>query len=293
MRYLSISALGWVISCLMFTAFGQSSISLESCTVTATSSDTIYVNEEFLGVTYTKVGPHENIIQHLTSVEGCDSIVTHRLIVKPDPTVKEYYVRVDGEGNGSGWDKSLAMNGEDFATYLPLVPDGTTFHVAEGTYHPGSYPSLLEDCWPDKEPSVTDILYTYHVKGQNISILGGYPKDPKKDEKRMPEIYKATFSGDLNDDTEWIDRGYDKMPINIEDETFCIMYVDNAEVLLSGISFENSAFSLIYENSDLTVNNCLFTHNSDQLSHFSAGCIRSSGKCNLNIENRYNKYSRY
>ena len=189
MRYLSISALGWVISCLMFTAFGQSSITTESCQVVATSSDTIYVNEKFLGVTYTKVGPHDGIIEHLTSKEGCDSVVTHRLIVKPDPTVKEYYVRVDGEGNGSGWDKSLAMNGEDFATYLPLVPDGTTFYVAAGTYKPIYDENLYI-------PNNTSSL-TYAVNS-NVTILGGYPANAKEGAVSDPKNNHTIFDGDIS-----------------------------------------------------------------------------------------------
>jgi len=252
------------------------------CNDTIYSHDTIHVGEEFLGVTYTKVGLHDSIFQKVTEVEGCDRIVMHSLIVKPDQTKTEYYVKEDGDGDGHDWDH--AMSGEDFATYLPLVPDGTTFHVAEGTYHPGSYPTLIDECWPGYSSVYS--MNSYHVKGKNISILGGYPKDPQKNEKRMPETYKATFSGDLNDDTKWTERYYNggKEAENIDDETFCIMYVDNATALLSGISFENSGDALIVENSNLTVNNCLFTHNITQL-NTRATCIQPSGLCNLEIEN--------
>lgn len=179
----------------MFNVFGQSSITTESCQVVTTSSDTIYANEKFLGVTYTKVGPHDGIIEHLTSKEGCDSVVTHRLIVKPDPTVKEYYVRVDGEGNGSGWDKSLAMNGEDFATYLPLVPDGTTFHVAAGTYKPKYDFNLLI-------PSSTYSL-SYAVNS-NVTIVGGYPANATDGAVSDPKKYHTIFDGDIlgNDEVD-------------------------------------------------------------------------------------------
>ncbi len=303
MRYLSILALGWMISCLMFNVFGQSSITTESCQVVTTSSDTIYANEKFLGVTYTKVGPHDGIIEHLTSKEGCDSVVTHRLIVKPDPTVKEYYVRVDGEGNGSGWDKSLAMNGEDFATYLPLVPDGTTFHVAEGTYHPYDFPRAVNVFpWVDNDGTIrTDLyddktLFAFYVKGNNISILGGYPKNPSKGEPRMPDIYKALFSGDLDENDQWYQEWENVDNIlrfnnnfrSTLDNSQCLVYADKADGLtLSGITFESIAgtgrSALILNSSKVTIDNCIFTHNYASFAEGGASCISMINKCVLNI----------
>lgn len=292
MRYLSTLALGWVISCFMFVAFGQSSISLESCTVTATSSDTIYVNEEFLGVTYTKVGPHENIIQHLTSVEGCDSIVTHRLIVRPDKTNTEYFVKVDGDGDGHDWDH--AMSGEDFATYLPLVPDGTTFHVAEGTYHPYDFPRGVSVYPWNLNDYDNSNKFAFYVKGNNISILGGYPKDPSIGETRIPSIYKATFSGDLNEDDQWYKEWNDDIirifhnDINTKENTECLIYAEKSSLTLSGISFERTGRlgrgALILENSEVTMDNCIFTHNYALQDGVGATCILLINDCVLNIE---------
>lgn len=283
----------------MFNVFGQSSISLESCTVTATSSDTIYVNEEFLGVTYSKVGPHENIIQHLTSVEGCDSIVTHRLIVRPDKTKTEYFVKVDGDGDGHDWDH--AMSGEDFAIYLPLVPDGTTFHVAEGTYHPYDFPrGVSVHPWVKKDGTSQyddEVLFAFYVKGNNISILGGYPKDPSKGETRMPDIYKAVFSGDLDENDQWYQEwedvgdilGFNNNFRSTLDNSACLVYADKADGLtLSGITFENIAnagrAALMLDSSKVTIDNCIFTHNYAMSDGGGSSCICTINKCVLNID---------
>jgi len=155
---------------------------------TTTSLDTIFVGETFLGEAYTNVGRHDSIFETLQDKEDCDSVVMHTLIVMPDPSVLNYYVKTErhGTGDGSSWEN--AMDGTDFATCLPLAPNGATFYVAEGTYKP-VYGSDLT------VPAKTKSL-CYRVNS-DVTIRGGYPADAETGAESEPDSYQTIFSGDI------------------------------------------------------------------------------------------------
>ena len=155
---------------------------------TTTSLDTIFVGETFLGEAYTNVGRHDSIFETLQDKEDCDSVVMHTLIVMPDPSVLNYYVKTErhGTGDGSSWEN--AMDGTDFATCLPLAPNGATFYVAEGTYKP-VYGSDLTV--PAKPKSLC-----YRVNS-DVTIRGGYPADAETGAESEPDSYQTIFSGDI------------------------------------------------------------------------------------------------
>ena len=155
---------------------------------TTFSTDTINVGTKIYGQTFTKVGVHDSIFETLQTAIGCDSVVMHMVVVKPDPTKLNYYVKMNKENDGDGRDWDNAMSGEDFATYLPLAPDGATFYVAAGTYKPVYGVNL-------NVPSKTsDLCYAIN---SNVTIRGGYPADAKgKDVPSEPKKYETIFDGD-------------------------------------------------------------------------------------------------
>ncbi len=159
---------------------------------TTLANDTIQVGASFLGVTYTTVGVHDSIFESIQHGDDCESVVMHRLVVNPDPTRNEYYVKTkrSGKGDGSSWEN--AMDSIDFATYLPLVPDGTTFYVAEGTYKPVYGLDM-------RKPEQTSSL-CYKINS-NVTIRGGYPADATgTDVPSEPKKYLTIFDGDILDD---------------------------------------------------------------------------------------------
>ena len=86
---------------------------LECTADTTRTTDTIVVGEKFLDKVYA-IGRHDSIFETIALPNGCDSVVMHTLIVKPDPKVLNYYVKTErwGAGDGSSWED--AMDGDDF-----------------------------------------------------------------------------------------------------------------------------------------------------------------------------------
>ncbi|MBO4806705.1 MAG: right-handed parallel beta-helix repeat-containing protein, partial [Paludibacteraceae bacterium] len=164
--------------------------SYELCRDTIFKNDTIKLGEPFLGKTYDKVGIHDSIFEYLTPQNGCERIVMHTLLVKPSPTIKNYYVKTSGNGNGENWKEALSP--EDFALYFSLVDDDVTFHIAKGTYYP-IYPNP-EYVYYNKSD------YTYYTK-KRVNLVGGYSVDPKEGELPHPEEYQTVLSGKLDEET--------------------------------------------------------------------------------------------
>ncbi|MEE0083427.1 MAG: right-handed parallel beta-helix repeat-containing protein, partial [Paludibacteraceae bacterium] len=213
------------------------------------------VGDKILGQTFTKVGVHDSIFETLQTAMGCDSVVMHKVVVKPDPTKLNYYVKTKkaGKGDGSNWEN--AMDGDDFETYLPLAPDGATFYVAAGTYKPSSG--------------------TYNTSASDISIIGGFPADINIGADSKPDKYKTIFSADLkgNDKVSIIRTtdGIDSVTFaNREDNASVILSMGNAKNTLSksrlsGLVFEGATGIAVSLSGDYTVDHCEFKYNKDGL----------------------------
>lgn len=216
------------------------------CTTDTTSSgrtDTIYVGQKFLDKTYTVVGRHENIYETLQNTYGCDSVVKHALIVMPDTTKTNYYVKTKrwGTGDGSTWDN--AMDSVDFATYLPLVPEGTTFYVAEGTYKPVYDKNLV------KTNKTSNRQYTIN---SDVTIRGGYPDnatgtDVPSEPKKYPTIFDGDIAGNdvIGETTD--EDGYINIQFEgIEENVNRMFDVENNahHLTLDGISVKNAKKAL-------------------------------------------------
>ena len=135
--------------------------------------DTVFYGEKFLDKVYA-IGRHDSIFETIALPNGCDSVVMHTLIVKPDPTKLNYYVKTErwGAGDGSSWEN--AMDGDDFIFMLPQVGDGVTFHVAEGRYV--------------KEGNALSNKINSSVK-----IIGGYEAEAKTGAVSDPKKYHTVF----------------------------------------------------------------------------------------------------
>jgi len=147
--------------------------------------------------------------------------------------VYEYYVKETGAGDGSSWEN--AMSNENFARILPFVPDGVTFHIAAGTYHPvyeygGSFSKNISN-------------RTFEINSC-VTLIGGYPKNAQTGAVSEPEKpeNKTLFDGNIGGETVY---------------NMIYSYLPSLKVSLSGLYMENTASNAIacYSNdSELYVN---------------------------------------
>lgn len=160
--------------------------------IEVTSYDTIKLGEPFRGVAYDKPQQVTGISDTLSTAFGCDSIVNHVVFVLPDPTVKGYYVKEDGDGDGSDWDH--AMGPKDFAyVFNNISTDGVSFYIAQGKYKP------VYDGYGLETNNHNSRWNTEHAS----SLYGGF--DPNSTglvqlESADPKQYPTIFTGDMNDD---------------------------------------------------------------------------------------------
>lgn len=231
-------------------------------TDTTLATDTIVVGEKFLGEVYA-IGRHDSIFETIALPNGCDSVVMHTLIVKPDPTKLNYYVKTErwGAGDGSSWEN--AMDSIDFAACLPLAPDGVTFYVAEGVYRPVYDAGLFV---PKNSSSKC------YAINSNVTIRGGYPADAETGAVSEPKKYLTVFDGDiLGDDVidESIDtEGFVKIEttntIDNVVEMFLSLVPDEQSIILDGVVVKNTnsyALNILNPNKRVTLLNNSFVYN--------------------------------
>ena len=233
-------------------------------TDTTLATDTLIAGEPFIdGVVYT-VGRHDSIFETIALPNGCDSVVMHSLIVKPDPTKLNYYVKTErwGAGDGSSWEN--AMDSIDFATYLPLAPDGATFYVAEGVYRPVYDAGLFV---PKNSSSKC------YAINSNVTIRGGYPADATgTDVPSEPNKYQTIFDGDiLGDDV--IDESIDTEgfvtiettnTIDNASQMYLSLVPDEQSIILDGVVVKNTnsyALNILNPNKRVTLLNNSFVYN--------------------------------
>lgn len=212
--------------------------------------DTISIGEVFHDSVYTVFGRHENVLVSLKTSEGCDSIISYTLLVRPNADSLNYYVKTEraGRGDGSSWEN--AMNGDDFEQTLPLVGDNVTFHIAEGVYTPHL---RLNRRYHD------GVYESYYTVNSYLKIVGGYPDTAKKGDIPDPSKFKTFFSGDPegDDNVTFVKSitGRDSVVFNnYENDLHAIMYVsyqergigcgDDTIFYMSGISFTNGRTGL-------------------------------------------------
>lgn len=107
------------------------------------------------------------------------------ITIKQDPLQIEdlgtdYYVTVNGTGDGSSWAKATTLS-----KALAAAVDADKIYVAAGTYVP-------EDVLPGGAPGGDE---TFYVKA-NVTIVGGFPANPKDGDVADPVANPVILSGE-------------------------------------------------------------------------------------------------
>ena len=107
------------------------------------------------------------------------------IVIKQEPLLLEdlgtnYYVTVDGTGDGSSWASPTTLS-----KALAAAVDADEIYVAAGTYVP-------TDVLPGGEAGGDE---TFFVKA-NIKLIGGFPANPKEGDVADPKANKTILSGD-------------------------------------------------------------------------------------------------
>ncbi len=196
------------------------------------------------------------------------SKVTYLKEKEIDLTLLNYYVKENGTGDGSSWDK--AMSPQSFAYTLPRVGDGVTFYVAEGTYYP-------EYDYNMNRANGKDATFTVN---SDVTIKGGYPANAKTGSVSDPKNHPTVFSGDFMNDDEivWYSQNSDTLVYfkNSEDDCFRLFTVKpsvknlsfgynggpicvfdeedvNNSFVLDGVTLTGSSMSMLGVGQNLTV----------------------------------------
>jgi len=147
------------------------------------------------GVSYTAgklTSNDENISQtSFSAATGLNTFtISGTLKFAYEAICKDYYVKVNGSGSGSGSSWKNAMSNEAFARMLPVVPDDVTFHIEEGIYHP------IYDA--DRNVTIYTSDKTFLINS-NVTLIGGYPANVTDETKQPdPETNKTIFDGNIN-----------------------------------------------------------------------------------------------
>ncbi len=155
---------------------------------------------------------------------------------------KDYYVKVDGTGDGSSWEK--AMSGDDFAQLLPDVSSQSVFYIAAGNY--------------DASAATTRSF----LVNNSATIIGGFPKNPKRGDVANPNENITTFSAKKNTASPIFDVNEEHTVFKLKGVTIKDAYIgiyprginrisvsdcvfDNAPIIVSRsneVFIENSSF---------------------------------------------------
>lgn len=241
--------------------------------------DTVFVGDSYtfngknLDETCQKVGSY-HFIETLTSAAGCDSVVKLSLAVRPLKNVSDYYVKTDGKGDGSDWIN--AMSPKDFAAHLPLVGDGVTFHIANGTYR---------STYVDPELGVM-----YNINS-SVRLIGSYPDTVKTvGVPPMPDVFTTTLTANPSGkDYIYIykNRPGDYSVNGFRDNDSILIRVNGSPtvslygITLSGVKSENYGAVTMNDGGTLNLDRCAILKNN------ASGVVASNVKVNVSATLAY------
>lgn len=158
--------------------------------------------------------------------DGCQKTRIESLTVVPlDLTLGNYYVKEKGTGDGSSWEN--AMSARQFTAICGSVPNGTTFHLAEGNYEP-----------------MKVYGYSGFYLNSDIKIIGGYPADAKTGAIREKGKYSTIDASDLGAKSYLFRR---------------MNYADTLNIQLEGLAMRNVMNAIEGDpGSVITVEDCMF-----------------------------------
>ena len=241
-----------------------------------------YVNKRFGIDTTLSIGSHEIVVANATA----DTVYVCQFEVLPNGTKDkdnhfQYYVKVDGNGDGSSWDN--AMSGAAFAYSIGKVDDNSTFYIAEGVYHP------VYDM--EGKPMNTKLGNGVFFTTKLINLQGGYPKNASGNVMARPDTFRAVLSGDLGSNTyksDYVARTgkkdvYDVLKYELkkggnvrlsgivltgskkDSLSGALLGVnalgDRVTFMMEDCELSNSYLGLMTSNCDVTVKNCFFYDN--------------------------------
>ena len=230
----------------------------------------------------------ENKIEH-GSMTIHDTIYTRHVIVLPKGVKGEdgnlhYYVKVEGKGDGSSWDN--AMGNKEFAFSINKVNDGSTFHIAEGTYRP-----IYDKDGNNTTNNNDKVFYTTKL----VNLEGGYDKgetniNAKADPKNNLTIFDGDILGDNGDNNaENTNVGDDVLNVIIYNAAnpgkihVTGLAFKNGWLNMMGSEFQNSQLAIYtqVENFEFEVNNCTFS---------GGQCFMGIGDCSGKISDCFFDY---
>lgn len=200
--------------------------------------DSVFVGEEKYGVTFDKLGIYEGISYKYISSTGCDSVVNYKIFARPKSSIKTYYVKTNGDGDGSSWDKALSPADFDFVLKT-LTTDNVTFYLAKGIYH-AHYDYKFNYL---EESDKNCVWKTYHP----VTIIGGFPANStglvKSTDVPNGKINPTILSGDVDDNDELV----------LDD---CSYSITNQDKNVTGSLF---SFDLYKNPGTITLSNLVFS----------------------------------
>ena len=134
----------------------------------------------------------------------------------------EFYVKVDGTGDGSSWDD--AMSGERFREMVnsKAFSKGDIIYMAAGTYYTGTTANV------NNQNALTD-----HMKFcTGITVYGGFPANStgKTHTISYPSAHETIFSGDLN---------HNGTPDEGDCHLIHVEMIGNQTITFNGVTFKN------------------------------------------------------
>lgn len=222
-----------------------------------------------------------------------------------EESTKSYYVKIDGTGDGSSWDK--AMSGDQFRKMINAksFANGAVVYMAAGTYYAGSEANIKD------QNKLTD----YMKLTTGLTIYGGFSPTMTgtSHDITYPSKYETIISGDLNKNGK-ADEGdchlmklESSSPIKIIGVTFKNGYLNEANseanirsgIVVSGKTTANFRYckfvgnttnlpyyggaALYITQGKVSLTDCIFE---DNLAYDRGGAIRIDGNWNqvLNID---------
>lgn len=210
---------------------------------------TIKENDTFNGKKYEKYGIYDNVAVIMKNSVDLDSVVLYTVYVIPVDERTSFYVKTDGTGDGSSWEK--AMSPTDFACRMYLSESIDTFYVAEGTY----YPLQMQNYRSTGYSRSTGISRKYE-RSMPICLKGGYPKNiTSLSQEPDPVKYKTILSVDFNNDNrfDYLSNNF----LNTQDDGYEIFSYDpkkSGNSYIYGIVFDGGKSSRDGMNAQISIN---------------------------------------
>ena len=235
------------------------------------------------------IGAHDELkkLEH-GSMTIHDTTYTRHIIVLPRGVKGEdgnlhYYVKVEGQGDGSSWNN--AMGNKEFAFSINKVNDGSTFHIADGTYRP-----IYDKDGNNTTNNDDKVFYTTKL----VNLEGGYDKgETNINAKADPKNNLTIFDGDILGDNTGED-------VNVVDDVLNVIIYNAAnpgKIHVNGLTFKNGWLRMMgseFYNAQLAIYSQVegFEYEVSECSFSGGQCFMGIGNCSGKIRDCFFDYPR-